>query len=221
MKKIFAIVMAVMMVIALVTVVCAADAAEDNEELPPTEGAPSEEANGDPGFELTTDKIIAYIQEHLEEISVIITLILTIFYNMRKHNLLNKSIGTLNNNAVAVAENSSASINQALAQMSGSSAVVGEYTNSISALLAEVRANAEEKKQLQTMLANVQYYLDTAKQANVEFSNELAELIVLSNIPNAKKDEFYARHRAAIDALNAVVPVLVQEEVTADEGNEA
>jgi type I site-specific restriction endonuclease len=140
---------------------------------------------------------------------------------MRKHNLLNKSIGTLNNNAVAVAENSSASINQALAQMSGSSAVVGEYTNSISSLLAEVRANAEEKKQLQTMLANVQYYLDTAKQANVEFSNELAELIVLSNIPNAKKDEFYARHRAAIDALNAVVPVLVQEEVTADEGNEA
>jgi hypothetical protein len=221
MKKIFAIVMAVMMVIALVTVVCAADAAEDNEELPPTEGAPSGDADGDPGFELTTDKIIAYIQEHLEEISVIITLILTIFYNMRKHNLLNKSIGTLNNNAVAVAENSSASINQALAQMSGSSAVVGEYTNSISALLAEVRANAEEKKQLQTMLANVQYYLDTAKQANVEFSNELAELIVLSNIPNAKKDEFYARHRAAIDALNAVVPVLVQEEVTADEGNEA
>jgi hypothetical protein len=37
---------------------------------------------------------------------------------------------------------------------------------------------------------------------------------VLANIPNAKKDELYARHRAAIDAMESAVRVKVIDEVT-------
>lgn len=207
MKRIFAVVMAVLMICAMTVVVYATDPADD------TVGEPS---GGE--FELTTDKIISYIQEHLEEISVIITLILTIFYNIKKQNALNKSIGTLNNNAVTVAENSSASISKALTGMDGVSAAVGEYKEAIAALLSEVRANDDEKKAMQTMFANMQAYLTASTQANVEFSNVLAELLVLANIPNSKKDELYARHRAAIDALNAIVPNRVAGEVMADVG---
>ena len=204
MKRIFAVVMAVLMICAMTVVVYATD--------------PNAIAKED---ELITDKIVTWICEHPEEVSVMVTLILTAFYNRMKQKALNKSIGTLNNNAVTVAENSSASINQALSGMNGVSATVSEYKEAIAALLSEVRANDDEKKAMQTMFANMQAYLTASTQANVEFSNVLAELLVLANIPNSKKDELYARHRAAVDALNAVVPIRVAEEVMADVGQSA
>lgn len=153
--------------------------------------------------EITTDAIIQYVQAHLEEISVIITLILTVFYQVRKHASLNKSIGTLNNNAVAVSENSSSAINQALSGVQAVSDVVGGYTEQMAALLNEVRANEEEKQKLAATLSTVEKYLETAKAANIELSNEVAELLVLANIPNSKKEELYSRHRAAVDAIAA------------------
>ena len=151
--------------------------------------------------EITTDAIIQYVQEHLEEISVIATLILTIFYQVRKHASLNKSIGTLNNNAVAVSENSSSAIGQALTSVQAVSDIVGGYKKELTKLLDEVRANAEEKNKLATALSTVEKYLETAKAANIELSNEVAELLVLANIPNSKKEELYSRHRAAIEAI--------------------
>jgi hypothetical protein len=71
------------------------------------------EHSADTGF--TTEAIVSYIKSHIEEISVIVTLLLTIFYEVRKHGKLNGSIGTLNNNAITVAENSAAAIKSALA----------------------------------------------------------------------------------------------------------
>ena len=160
-------------------------------------------------IELTTAKIVEYVQDHLEELSVIITLILTVFYQMRKHGLLNKTIGTLNNNAVTVAEKSTAS-------MAGMSTAVNDYTNEMRLLLAEVRANEDEKMQLRKVLDDATAFLKTAKMANVEFSNELAELLVLSNIPNSKKEELYSRHLAAVNAISAA-----EQEVNNNVGEEA
>lgn len=148
-----------------------------------------------------TEQIVAWVQEQFEEISVIITLILTVFYQVRKHGLLNKSIGTLNNNAVVVAEDSKTAIGKALADMEGVAAVVNGYKDEIASLLAEVRQNAEEKQRLESALTEVENYLKTAKLANVELANEVAELLVLANIPNSKKEELYSRHLAAVGAI--------------------
>lgn len=137
-----------------------------------------------------TDKMMAYIQKHLEEISVIVTLILSILYQIRKHHSLNKSIGTLNNNSIKVAEQSSTAIG-----------VVDGYKTNIEAILAEYRQSAEDRKRLEKSLAESTNLLKTAKLANVELANEVAELLVLANIPNSKKDELYSRHRAAVDAI--------------------
>lgn len=175
-----------------------------------TEEIPTEE----PEPELTgPEKIVEYIKTYFEEISVIITLILTLFYNVRKHKLLNKSIGTLNNNAVSVAENSNTAMQEALAKVGGMSSTVDGYKVAMEALLAEIRNNAEEKQKLEDKLAEVDKHLAQSKAANVEFANELAELLVLANIPNAKKDELYARHLAAVDAISA------QENATVTEVN--
>jgi hypothetical protein len=59
-------------------------------------------------------------------------------------------------------------------------------------------------------------YIKTAKLANVEFANELAELLVLANIPNSKKDELYSRHIAAVGAIAEAE----KTEVTTNDGGE-
>lgn len=141
--------------------------------------------------DITTDLIVGYIKAHFEEISVVITLILTAFYNIRKHRLLNKSISATNLNAITVAENSDRAILNALERM-----------EAFSALSAEYRASAEEKKKLEQTLNEAMTCIKASKLANIEFANELAELLVLANIPNSKKDELYSRHIAAVSAIS-------------------
>ena len=163
-----------------------------------------------------TEEIVDYVKSHVEEISVIGTLILTIFYNVRKHGQLNGSIGTLNNNAIAVAENSAATIKKALEGVEDVAKVVTNYKDEFESILSEWRKTAEEKKSLEDTLNNVEAFLKTAKLATLELSNEVAELLVLANIPNSKKEELYSRHRAAIAALAEA-----EGEVNAHDGDEA
>lgn len=183
MKKIFAVLMCALMLMCALPIVSFAET--DTTETDIVETVPSEA----PVEVTTVDKVVEYIQLHLEEISVIVTLIGYVFYQARKHKLLNKSIGTLNNNAVAVAENSKESINSALATM-----------NDIEQTLADVKRS-----------------LHTAKLANMELANEVAELLVLANIPNSKKEELYARHLAAV---GAIADAEKTEVITDDNGNE-
>jgi ABC-type transporter Mla subunit MlaD len=152
-------------------------------------------------METTVDLVVEYVKENYKDISVIITLILTVFYQVRKHRVLNKSIGTLNNNAVTVAENSKDAIKKALEEMGGVSSVVTNYKTEIEALLAAFRVSEEDKKKLEQTLTEVHTALKTAKLANVELANEVAELLVLANIPNSKKEELYSRHLAAVGAI--------------------
>ena len=226
MKKILAFILCVVLMCAMPIVVFAENEAIEAETLPVVETLPVEEPTPEtepPDVTLTptpeeqakvtTEKIVAWIYEQLEEISVIITLILTVFYQVRKHKVLNKSIGTLNNNAVTVAESSNTAINKALAEVQGVSAVVNGYKEEISALLTEVRANEEEKQQLKQALTEVTAHLKTAKLANVELANEVAELLVLANIPNSKKEELYSRHLAAVGAIADAEKTEVKEDV--------
>jgi hypothetical protein len=208
MKKLFVALLCVIMVCAMPLVAFAesADSAETTGTIENTEEWIE--------AKMTTDAIIGYVQSHLEEVSVIITLILTVFYQIRKHASLNKSIGTLNNNAVAVAENSSNAIGEALVGVKSVSDVVEGYKVEMEKLLLEVRSNEEEKRKLAETLATVEKYLETSKAANIELSNEVAELLVLANIPNSKKEELYSRHRAAVDAIAATekTEVIVDEQ---------
>ncbi len=161
----------------------------------------------------TTDEIVKWVEGHLEEISVIVTLIFTLIYQIRKHAALNKSIAHCNNNAVAVVENSNSAIQQALSRVEGVSAVVDNYREEIVKLLTEIRQTDDEKKKLETALTEVENYLHTSKLANKELADEVAELLVLANIPNSKKEELYSRHRAAVAAINAAEHKEVKENV--------
>lgn len=200
MKKIFAILIALMLVFCLPLSAFAAE----GEEVP----TPSEEIATEGEISAKekpiTEVIVEWVQAHISDISVVATLCLTIVYEIRKHKQLRGSIGTLNNNAITIAENSATAIQSALSGVEGVANVVNEYKDEFASVLAEIRHNAEEKKKLEDTLNNIETFLKTVKLATLEMSNEVAELLILANIPNSKKDELYARHKKAVHDLEIV-----------------
>lgn len=153
--------------------------------------------------ELISEKFKQWVVHHIEEITVIVTLIGTACYNKIKHKLLNKSIGTMNNNTITIAEQSSNMMNQALTGMENISNIFTAYDARIAALLEAHKATAEDKERLEKELSEMKAYLQTSAEANIEFANELAELLSLANIPNYKKEEIGARHMAAVRSIKA------------------
>lgn len=155
-----------------------------------------------------TDVIVDYVKAHLEEITVICSLVGAGIYGARSRKKMNGSIGTLNNNAINIASNSTAIVEKALAKVDDIAKVVDAYADKMSALMDEIRNNEEEKKALKNALVKVESYLSTAKLATIEMSNEVAELLCLANIPISKKEELYARHVSAVHELEAAEGVI-------------
>lgn len=161
--------------------------------------------------EPSVDKTMGYIGSHLEEISVILTLIFSALVGALKNKQLNTSVTTLNNNSVKVADNS-------LESMKGMSTVVKDYKDEMSKMLSEIRRNNEERASLEESLAEVSKYLKATRLANVELSNVMSEILLYANIPNSKKDEFYARHLSAVNLIAEIEKAVAEiEEVKENE----
>lgn len=211
MKRIIGLIIALMLILAIP--VYATTEVEDQTDV--TTEVVTEVSTESTAELSTTEVIVEWLKSHIEELSVIFTLLLTIFYEVRKHGKLNLSMGVLNNNAVKIAEDSSTTIKKALDEVQDIAEVVNKYKEEFEALLSETRKSAEEKLTLEATLSNIETFLKTSKLAMIEVSNEVAELLVLANIPNSKKDELYARHMKAVHELEAA------EEVTSNDGKEA
>ena len=167
----------------------------------------------------TTDKIVEWVFENYEEITVIFAVISAALLIVARLTDVIKSIVTCNNNSVAVAEESKETTQAALEEVKSVKDVVGAYKEEMANLLAEVRQSDEEKKNLKMALDKVEDFLKTANLSNTELANEVAELLVLANIPNSKKEELYSRHRAAVAAIEAADNK--NTEVKEDVGEEA
>lgn len=167
---------------------------------------------------LTTEQVLDWIFENYEEITVILAVIAAALLIIERLTKVIKSIVTCNNNAVDIAVESKETTQAALDEVKSLKETVATYKEEFANLLAEVRQSDVEKKKYAEALSNNESFLKTAKLANMEFANELAELLVLANIPNSKKEELYARHRAAVAAIdtadnkNAEVKEDVREE---------
>ena len=212
---------AILLIIVCLSSLCIGAKAE--EAIPVTEGEIQE---SEPVWEdvknTISEKIVNWILPHIEEISVIITLVLSIIYNIRRNRALDKSVGTLNNNAITIAKNSADT-------MSAASGAITGYKADITALLTAFKQTAEDRERLEREFVEIKNYLQTSSKSNLEFADELAELLALANIPNYKKEEIGARHLAAkkdiIDAeakaeALALLPAST-EEVNKDVGEEA
>lgn len=162
-----------------------------------------------------TETIVEWVKANIEEIAVIFGLVVSAFYSTITRRGLNGSIGTLNNNAITIAENSAKAIKDALTEVEDIANIVKNYKEEFEALLGEVRKNGEEKQSLEDTLNQVKTFLNTSKLACLEMSNEVAELLVLANIPQSKKEELYSRHTKAVHELEAM------EGVTTNDGEKA
>ena len=224
MKKILVFILVLMLVCVTPLVAYAeGEAVEEGNSTPETEIATESEISPSVVEKIATEwdhlknlfseNFEDWILAHVEEISVVITLIMTAFYNMRKHKLLNRSMGTLNNNAITVAQTSNDFMGNALAQMQNASGAVVQYDARITALLEAFKTTAEDKAMLERELVEIKNYLKVESESNIEFANELAELLALANIPNYKKEELGSRHVAAV---NAIIEAEAKAEIEAD-----
>lgn len=164
-----------------------------------------------------TEQILGYGKEHFEEVVVMVYICITSIYERKKQKATLNSIATVNNNAVNVATNSQLAIDNSREKMEQMASVVVGYKEAIEKLLSKFEESEKDKLKLEEMLANVHNTLKASKLANVELANEVAELLVLANIPNAKKEELYARHRAAVGAIAEAE----KPEVIPNDGQEA
>lgn len=221
MKKIFAVLLCAFLICA--TPIVAFAEGEDN-ATGVTENT-SAEVVGTEGENLASeptvpDQIVSFIKENYEGstfLSLAVTIAVYTYFAVKKYKSLHGTIGVLNNNAVKISSDSTEAVNYAINNARAIAEMVSGYKEEFNALLSEIRKNAEEKESLEATLLSVQKTLETLKMADLEFGNEVAELLVLANIPNAKKEELYARHRAAVAAIATVE----KTEVNTNDGHEA
>ena len=176
-----------------------------------------------------TSKIEAWIFENYDKALVTLFLIMSALYDRVRDKRNRKDIGTLNNNAISIAQSSSNFMGSALSEMKTASGAVIQYDSRIGELLEEYKQTAEDKARLEAIIIKAEKYLEIAADANIEFSNELAELLGLSNIPNYKKETIGSAHLERVkaileakkkaDAAVATLPACT-EEVKSDDGEE-
>lgn len=172
-----------------------------------------------------TENIKLWIEDNSALIGLIVTIIGYGIVMIKKLGTIVKSASTMNNNAIAIAKNSESAIGKALSSIESASGSVTVHDENIAALLEAFKTTAEDKARLETELVEIKSYLKTSSKANLEFADELGELLALANIPNYKKEEIGARHVAAkreiLDAEAAIVTSTITEEAKEDVGEEA
>ena len=183
MKKIFALILCLMLLFAVPIAAYA-----EGETV--TEVATSE-------WDTISGAIVDILRQYYKEIITTIFILCYTAWEQNRDKRLNKNVGTLNNNAITVAENSTNFMSKALSNIEDASYRVTSFEETIATLLEAYQQTAEEKKKLENELVELKEYLKTSVDANVEFADELAELLGLANIPNYKKEEIGARHVAA------------------------
>lgn len=185
-----------------------------NVETPPTETpeeTPTLKSEVEEEIETLTASIRAWFERNSALIGLIVTIIGYGFATFKKLGTVSKTTGTLNNNAVTIARATGDAVVQARECMTNAAQAVTEYKSEIAALLEAFKITAEEKQNLERELVEIKNYLKTSTDANIEFANELADLIALANIPNYKKEELGSTHTAHVKAIVAAMEKAVTE----------
>jgi hypothetical protein len=229
MKKIFALILCFMFIAVPISAYAEGETEEINtENILPEEGpapAPTEEKGTDWNEikDTISGAFVEWIEPNLEEISVVVALIGYGIANFKKLTNVLKSLGIMNNNTITISKENATLMEQAMSAVTGYEERIKVLLDHYTSLAETLVQTAEDKKKLESELVEIKNYLKISADANLEFSNELAELLGLANIPNYVKEEIGARHVAAknniIEAEKKAVALLTApEEVTVDDG---
>jgi hypothetical protein len=220
MKRVFALILCLILLIVPLSV-SAEEASENVSEEVVTENHNWAEVKDN-----ISVAVVNWLYDNYDKALVTLFLLMSMLYDRVRDKKNRKDIGTLNNNAITIASDGKQFMGNALSEMQNVSGAVIQYDERITALLAAYQQSAEDRQRLEAKLVEIENYLKINADANIEFANELAELLGLANIPNYKKEELGARHVESVKAiLDAVVKAKVltlppAEEVKEDAGEE-
>ena len=231
MKKIFALILCLMLIAVPISAYAEGETEEINtEDILPEESpapAPTEEKGTDWNEikDTISGAFVEWIEPNLEEIGVVVTLIGYGIVLFKKLASVLKSLGIMNNNTITISKENANRMEQAMSAVTGYEERIKVLLEHYTSLAETLVQTAEDKKKLESELVEIKNYLKISADANLEFSNELAELLGLANIPNYVKEEIGARHVAAknniIEAEKKAAALLVAtEEVKEDVGEE-
>jgi hypothetical protein len=235
MKKIFALILCFMFIAVPISAYAENESEETiTEEILPEETVipkenPTSAPEGDTGNNWNEVKdtisgaFVKWVEPNLEEIGVVVTLIGYGIVLFKKLASVLKSLGIMNNNTITISKENANRMEQAMTAVTGYEERIKVLLEHYTSLAETLVQTAEDKKKLESELVEIKNYLKISADANLEFSNELAELLGLANIPNYVKEEIGARHVAAknniIEAEKKAAALLTApEEVTVDDG---
>ena len=225
MKRVFALILCLILLIVPLSV-SAEEASENVSEEVVTEEVVTENHNWAEVKDNISVAVVNWLYDNYDKALVTLFLLMSMLCNRVRDKKNRKDIGTLNNNAITIASDGKQFMGNALSEMQNVSGAVIQYDERITALLAAYQQSAEDRQRLEAKLVEIENYLKINADANIEFANELAELLGLANIPNYKKEELGARHVESVKAIiDAVVKANVltlppPEEVKEDAGEE-
>ena len=174
---------------------------EGDGEVVVPDDVPTDDSTFEEEVEVVTDKIVKWLEDNSALLGMIVTLIGYGIVTFNRLSTVIKSASTMNNNAIAIAKNSKDVVDEALTSINSASGAVTNYDARIMALLEAFKTTAEDKARLEKEFVEIKNYLKISADANIEFANELAELLGLSNIPNFKKESIGAAHLERVKAI--------------------
>jgi hypothetical protein len=148
-----------------------------------------------------SDAIVDWIMENQDVIAFIVSIIGSCVAIYIKLSANTKATRVMNDNAVTIATESAAQMQNSRDVISNAATVVTGYDTKITELLGAFTQLMSENKTLKADITELKNYLHTATNANVELGNEIGELLELANIPNHVKDRMGTRHLEAVRAI--------------------
>lgn len=191
----------------------------EGENTPEEENATEGEISGDSDIQEAPESsdeipvsamIVKFIEEHFDSTSILslaATMVVYIFYEIKQRKMLKGSVGTLNNNAIQIAESSVKAVDKAFTEAQRMLDTISEYKTEFAELLNEIRKSAEEKESLEATLHSVNAFMKAVATALKENSDEVMDLLLAANIPNAVKNDMYKRHKEAEEIVQSITEV--------------
>lgn len=129
---------------------------------------------------------------------------------------VNKALGEAREIMQALSDGNAAALTETLSKAETIAECVVSFKDVMETFLERIGDLETDKVATREALIEATKTMEACKKASLEEGNIVAELLLLANIPNSKKEEIYARHLSAVNALAETE----KSEVATDDGKE-
>lgn len=189
---------------------------------PPDTETPNTTANNTPETEQVTEgektpentwsrKLVNFIKANVTETSLMtfaLALLAFCIEHFSSNKKLKNHIGILNNNAIEIANTSAGKTEENTKEFAALKNEMALFMDSllvkVNDTLKSVVKTSEERDELEKKLAENSKLLEKAIIAVEDSADTVANLLIMSNIPNSKKEEIYSKHVAAVNSLKEI-----------------